>query len=77
MELSVRNRELDFGNVCVCELECVCVHNNKKIKTKRNAQAFGRSKGIVPRLMMPLLNAYFVFRLRGMGLNYLGRIGIG
>ena len=75
MELSVRNRELDFGNVC--ELECVCVHNNRKIKSKRNAQAFGRSKGIVPRLMMPLLNAYLAFRLRGMGLNYLGRIGIG
>ena len=63
--------------VCVCELECVCVHNNKKIKSKRNAQAFGRSEGIVPRLMMPLLNAYLVFRLRGMGLNYLGGIGIG
>ena len=42
MELSVRNRELDFGNVC--ELECVCVHNNKKIKSKRNAQAFGLIK---------------------------------
>ena len=68
MELSVRNRELDFGNVCVCvcELECVCVHNNKKIKSKINAQAFGRSKGIVPRLMMPLLNAYLALRLRGM-----------
>ena len=61
----------------MCELECVCVHNNKKKKTKRNAQAFGRSKGIVPRLMMPLLNAYLALRLRGMGLNYLCRIGIG